>query len=54
MADRVKLTKDKINKMLAEHQASGAASQKDVYDTDLKGFLVRLGKTKAVYCVAKR
>lgn len=54
MADCIKLTKDKINKLLAEHQASGVTSQKDVYDTELKGFLVRLGKTKAVYCVAKR
>jgi integrase len=54
MADKVKLTKDKVNKMLIEYQASDSKFQKDVYDSELKGFLVRLGKTKAVYCVAKR
>lgn len=63
MADKVKLTKDKINKLLAEHQTNIKAAkdaslpfpaQKDIYDTELKGFLVRLGMTKAVYCVAKR
>jgi integrase len=63
MADRVKLTKDRVSKLLSEHQAGMKAaekasqpfpSQRDVYDSELKGFLVRLGKTKAVYCVAKR
>lgn len=52
--NRVKLTKDRVSKLLAEHQASGLTERNDVYDTDLKGFLVRLCKTKAVYCVAKR
>lgn len=63
MADKVTLTKDRVNKLLADHQANMRAAvetgekypaQKDVYDTEQKGFLVRLGKTKAVYCVAKR
>lgn len=63
MADKIKLTKDRVNKLLIDHQYSmrvaGEKSEKypaqrDVYDTELKGFLVRLGKTKAVYCVAKR
>ncbi|UFS69472.1 tyrosine-type recombinase/integrase [Geomonas sp. RF6] len=53
MATRFKLTKDRVNKMLAEHMATGAA-RRDVYDTEIKGFLVRLSGTKAVYCVAKR
>lgn len=53
MATRVKLTKDRVNRMLAEHMAAGA-DRKDVYDTEIKGFLVRLSGTKAVYCVAKR
>lgn len=54
MADRVKLTKDRVNKMMVERQSIGETEQRDVYDSELKGFLVRLGKTKAVYCVAKR
>ena len=54
MAIRVKLTKDRVNKMLAEFKASGSTERKDVYDTEIKGFLVRLSATKATYCVAKR
>jgi hypothetical protein len=54
MAIRVKLTKDRVNKMLAEYRASGSTERKDVYDTEIKGFLVRLSATKATYCVAKR
>jgi hypothetical protein len=42
MAIRVKLTKDRVNKMLAEYKASGSKERKDVYDTEIKGFLVRL------------
>ena len=54
MAERVKLTKDRVNKMLVEYQASGLSTRKDVYDSEIKGFLVRLSATKATYCVAKR
>lgn len=51
---KVKLTKDKVNKMLAEYQASGATGRKEVFDTEIRGFLVRLSATKATYCVTKR
>ncbi|MGE0917919.1 tyrosine-type recombinase/integrase [Trichlorobacter lovleyi] len=54
MADRVKLTKDRVNKMLAEYQASGETGRKDVYDSETRGFMVRLSATKGTYCVAKR
>lgn len=63
MAEKVKLTKDRVKKLLEEHQANISTAkeagqkitpQKDVYDSELKGFLVRLSQTKAVYCVAKR
>lgn len=54
MAERVKLTKDRVNKLLAEYQASGSTTRKDVYDSEIRGFLVRLSATKATYCVAKR
>lgn len=63
MAEKVKLTKDRVKNLLEEHQkalkvAKDAGEkkdpQKDVFDTELKGFLVRLSQTKAVYCVAKR
>lgn len=54
MASRVKLTKDRVNKMLAEYQASGETGRKDVYDSETRGFMVRLSVTKATYCVAKR
>ncbi|MGD9687847.1 MAG: tyrosine-type recombinase/integrase [Desulfobacter sp.] len=54
MVDRVKLTKDRVNKMLTEFKASGAVERKDVYDSETRGFVVRLSPTKAAYCVAKR
>ncbi|MGD9641024.1 MAG: tyrosine-type recombinase/integrase [Synergistaceae bacterium] len=54
MADRVKLTKDRVNKMLSEYQASGETGRKDMYDSETRGFMVRLSATKATYCVAKR
>lgn len=54
MADRVKLTKKKVEEMLKEYQESGETGRKDVYDTEIKGFLIRLSATKATYCVAKR
>lgn len=54
MADRIKLTKDRVNRMLAEHQTKEAAPRRDVYDTEIRGFLIRLSGTKGVYCVAKR
>ncbi len=59
MPEKMKLTKSVVDDLLERHQQSlidtpDCASQKDVLDTVLNGFLVRLGKTKAVYCVLIR
>lgn len=60
MPRRMKLTKAVVDDLLKKHQQAissdpeNAAKQEDVFDTELNGLLVRLGKTKAAYGVLLR
>lgn len=60
MPRKMKLTKAVVDDLLKKHQQAitndpeNAAKQEDVFDTELNGLLVRLGKTKAAYGVLLR